>query len=168
MVGRMAGLAMVALLLASCAWPGAPAAVACGGPTPLVPDPLGEQGNGVLLGPLFFRDWAPDETRAVIPTFTPGYPTKVLILGRGSSAAPVTLEGWRCATGQRLRFWYDGGVLPAPPLSAAAFASLGDPAPVLVANGAYTGYMLFTASGRWKIAVSQNGKALGTAIFQVP
>jgi hypothetical protein len=166
MLGRMAGLANVALLHARCARAGGSAAIACGGPTSLVPDPLGEPGNGVHLGPLFFRDWGPDETRAVDTRFSPGYPTKVLILGRGSLAAPVTLEGWRCATGQRLRFWYAGG-FPDPPLSAAEFASLGDPAPVLASNGTYTGYMLFTASGTWKIAVSQNGKVLGTAIFQV-
>lgn len=166
MLGRMAGFVIVALLLASCVRPDGSTAIACGGPTPLVPDPLGEQGNGVLLGPLFFRDWGPEETRAVDTRFMPGYPTKVLILGRGSSAAPVTLEGWRCVTGQRLRFQYAGGV-PDPPLSAAEFASFGDPAPVLASNGTYTGYMLFTASGKWKIVVSQNGKVLGTAIFQV-
>lgn len=102
----------------------------------------------------------------MIAHFSPGYPTKVLILGRGPSATPATVEGWRCATGQRLRFWYAGG-FPDPPRSAAEFANLGDPAPLLASNGTYTGYMLFTTSGMWKIVVSGASKVRGSAIFQI-
>jgi hypothetical protein len=132
--------------------------------------------NVARAGPVAFRDFHRDEQVAAIADFVPGYPTKVLILPFTSLQAAVTLQGWRCADGQPLRFWYGGGVpFTSLPASEAVLASTGDlvatlepqPTPSMGGRMSYPGYMLFTAPGAWKVVVRRNGSVLGSVVFFV-
>lgn len=97
--------------------------------------------------------------------------TIVAISARRPLAAPVTLEGWDCASGQRLRFWYGHPDNPfsSLPVSAAQLARTGDLVATLRPSRrtGYPGYMLFTHPGRWKVAVFQGNRQSGEVVFQV-
>jgi hypothetical protein len=138
----------------------------------------GRPTQGVLLGPLFFVGFDGSvDGGAVISDYLPGYPTKVLIQPVESFATPITVQGWRCANGSPMRFWYHGGSpFASVPVTPQALASTGDSALTLQPTAAtstsglllaYTGYMHFTATGTWKISVSQGGRQLGSAILRV-
>ncbi len=156
------------LTLASCS--GASGAVIKPAATPLVCGdaavlgtyPSDNTWHGAIVGPLFFSAFGPGKERAVIDDFDARSPTKVVIQPLDPLKARVKLQGWRCSTGDQLRFEYG--------------ASWNTPVAVLPPAGAgpngtpvgYTGYMLFTAPGKWKLSVTgANGQPLGTAIFVV-
>lgn len=137
----------------------------------------GQPTTGVLIDPLFF---VVVENRsgsgAVISDFESGYPYKVLIQPVRAFSTPAELQGWNCAYGSRLRFWYrECCPFATVPVTPQQLASTGD----LVARlgptsgspprqlAGFAGYMLFTAAGKWKISVSQGGRNLGSATFQV-
>lgn len=155
----------------------ATSSLACGQPSPLVDLPGDPTMNVARAGPVAFRDFHRDEQVAAIADYVPGYPTKVLILPFTSLRAAVTLQGWRCADGQPLRFWYEGGVpLTSLPASEATMTRTGDLlatlppqlTPSMGGRMSYPGYMLFTSPGTWKVVVRQDGKLLGSVVFLVP
>jgi hypothetical protein len=132
---------------------------------------------GVLLGPLFFDAFEKRaDSAAVLSDFSPGYPYKVLIQPVEAFSTPVQVQGWSCSNGSGLRFWYhEGPPFATVPVTAQQLAFTGD----LVASlgptlsslsgtlAGFTGYMMFTATGKWKISVSKDGRNLGSAIFLV-
>ncbi len=137
----------------------------------------GQPTAGVLIDPLFFVGF---ENRsgagAVISNFEPGYPYKVLVQPVRAFSTPAELQGWSCASRSRLRFWYhECCPFATVPVTPQQLASTGD----LVASlgptsgspprqlAGFTGYMFFTAAGKWKISVRQGGRDLGSATFQV-
>lgn len=134
----------------------------CGDPSGLVAFPRDASRRGLRVGPLFFSAFDPTKDRAVIPDFDARLPTKVLIQTIAALSAPIRIEGRRCSNGERLRFEYG--------------ASWNTPVAVLMPVDStlegkpvdYTGYMLFTAPGKWIISVSGNdGSAIGSAIVLV-
>ncbi len=134
----------------------------CGEPASLVNYPRDKSWLGLRLGPLFFSAFGPGQDRAVIAGFDRRLPTKVVIQPIDPLNAPTKVEGKRCSNGERLRFEYgaswDTPVAVLPPVGASA-----DGTPV-----GYTGYMLFTAPGKWVISVSSNdGQLIGSAIVLV-
>jgi hypothetical protein len=166
--GPAAALAATILLCAceSKAANGSPKAVAspvnCSDPAVLVTYPRDKSWHGLRIGPLFFSAFRPGTDQAVIPDFDPRYPTKVVIQPIDPLDAPVKVEGRRCSNGERLRFEYGASWdMPVAILTPAGVADSGMPV------GA-TGYMLFTAPGKWMISVSSNGGTpLGSAVVMV-
>jgi hypothetical protein len=158
-----------AILLCACeskASNGSPKAVAspvtCSDPAVLVTYPRDKSWHGLRIGPLFFSAFGPGTDQAVIPDFDPRYPTKVVIQPIDPLDVPVKLEGRRCFNGERLRFEYGASWdMPVATLTPAGVADSGMPV-------GYTGYMLFTAPGKWMISVSSNvGTPLGSAVVMV-
>lgn len=189
---RMAGRVCIALLLglcfAACSWsvPGAGTAqtalatpITCGAVTRLISDRAFGDGAvpGVLAGPLFFGAFVTrTDGVAIVNEFALGYPTKVAIQPMQQFTVPIELKGRNCSNGAQLRFWYREGVpfahVPVTPKEmgstgdlVATFQPPGPGSPGRLAT--YTGYMLFTQPGRWRISVNQNGKELASAVFQV-
>jgi hypothetical protein len=169
------------IVVTACSNQGVPNAhttpIACGAVSTLSPSLAPGHNPGVVIGPLFFDTFgARTDGAAVISDFTPGYPYKVLIEPTAEISTPVHLEGWKCIDGGRLRFWYhDGNPFSQVPVSERQLASTGD----IIANigptiaspsggfADYTGYMLFTGTGKWKIDVSRNQVSFGSAVFDV-
>ena len=118
--------------------------------------------KGVRIGSLIVEASDSGNGQAVIPRFNASAPTKVVIDPIEPLASALRLEGWQCATGERLRLQYgtsSSTVVAA--LLPAATADNGRPV-------AYTGYMLFTAPGKWMITVgTKNGHLVGSAILLV-
>lgn len=165
---RAVGLA-AAILLCACeskAANGSPKAVAspvkCGDPAVLATYPRDKSWHGLRIGPLFFSAFGPTTDQAVISDFDPRYPTKVVIQPIDPLDAPVKVEGKRCSNGERLRFEYGASWdMPVALLTPAGVADNGMPV-------GYTGYMLFTAPGKWMISVSSNaGNLIGSAVVLV-
>jgi hypothetical protein len=128
----------------------------------LVTYPRDKSWHGLRIGPLFFSAFRPGTDLAVISDFDPRYPTKVVIQPIDPLDAPAKVEGRRCSNGERLRFEYGASWdTPVAVLTPAGVADSGMPI-------GYTGYMLFTAAGKWMISVTSNGGTpLGSAVLMV-
>jgi hypothetical protein len=108
-----------------------------------------------------------------------GSPTKVLIRPLDRFDGSITLTGSRCSDGQPLRFWYRGGppftLGPgSTPIPEAVLTQTGDPSVEIRygggdANGGsdYTGYMLFTTTGTWRVRGQSGGRDIGEIIILV-
>ncbi len=174
--------ALIVIIVSACSESKVPekaapkAAVKCGQVSELVSYPGNQAWRGAVAGPFFFSAFAPGQTTAVLSDYVPEYPYKVLVQPTRQLPKPVNLMGWDCSTGERLRFWYRAGLpfahLPASP---AEFASAGD----LVATfslgssdstgqpSGYTGYMLFTHAGHWKVSVEEPGTVTASVVLLV-
>lgn len=163
---RGALLAAFFLTLAGCARPFAAAPLSSCGP----PSALDPHFHLAVAGSLVFAAGL-GTTHAIVGDFAPGIPAKVGITALHPLTTALALEGWDCATGQRLRFWYHPGSNPfqSVPVSSARLADTGDLVAVLLpdAQGMYPGYMLFTHSGLWKVVVRQGGQVLRSVVFDV-
>lgn len=108
--------------------------------------------------------------QALIP-YQEGTVTKVLLLPTKVPARGITIRGWRCLDGRSLRFAYQGEVLPRPPLTVDQLERLGtSPAHLpdcLYRSCGFTGYMLFTGLGKWKLSVSQGRREVAEAVVRV-
>lgn len=89
--------------------------------------------------------------------------------------ARAVLRGWRCSDGRPLRFWFSNAQLPFHGRgSVAQLASTGSER--LRLRLAYlrgqhlfmVGYVLFSSPGRWVVEATENGRHLGTALFDFP
>ncbi len=172
---RWAVAAGVILLLTRCApthdTSVVPSARPCGKPTQLEQV---SQGYGVPAGPLwFFPAVGKRQTTGQI-RFVPGVPTKIPIEPKTLLQSSVSLRGWRCSDGKPLRFWYKAGLPFAPIPNAAALEKSGDVLATLEPSGSrdgvpvgYTGYLLFTSSGKWNVSVSQQGHPDADVVFDV-
>jgi hypothetical protein len=136
--------------------------VNCGDLAILVSYPRDKSWHGLRIGPLFFSAFRPGTDQAVISDFDPRYPTKVVIQPIDPLDAPIKVEGRRCSNGARLRFEYGASWdTPVAVLSPAGASDDGTPI-------GYTGYMLFTASGKWRISVTgSESNSLGSAVVLV-
>ncbi|HZM81837.1 MAG TPA: hypothetical protein VFC19_39450 [Candidatus Limnocylindrales bacterium] len=108
--------------------------------------------GGPTVGPLSFY----------VSDYADGYLTKVVIHPQKQPSEPITLTGSRCRDGLPLLFWFEDGVPPGP--------TAGDDYAILEPVGAgvsYTGYMLFTAQGRWQVTATQGGAELGVLLVEV-
>jgi hypothetical protein len=184
--GRCALLASLALVVVACSPGVAPVpatAVACGAPSPKVADPTGVTSPGYRIGPLMLAGFAV-ETAPSSPVPVGG-PTKVLIHPVEAFDQPITLSGARCSDGQPLRFWY-GPVHQGTPFSLgprstpvpeAVLAQTGElsvriePHSGTATNAAgtfdYTGYMLFTTTGTWRVRAQSSGRGFDEAVVLV-
>src|SRR5579864_7351760 len=136
-------------------------AINCGHASAVETDPSDGALHGVRIGPIFVPTSADASGRAVIRNFQQGQPTRVVIDPLQPLTAAIRLEGWRCATGERLRLAYGG--------QATVAAALLPYAPGVDAQATgYSGQMLFTAPGEWMIAASsKTGHLLGRGVFTV-
>lgn len=134
----------------------------CGAPAGLVSYPRDKSWHGLRIGPLFFSAFDPGSDQAVISGFDPRYPTKVVIQPIDPLATLVKVEGRRCSNGERLHFEYGASWdTPIAVLAPAGAADNGTPV-------GYTGYMLFTAAGKWVVSVAdKDGNPLGSAVVLV-
>jgi hypothetical protein len=145
------------------------AGIACG-----TPSPLGSNGFP-RVGPLMFGfyNYPANTTGRAHSTFTPGYPTKVVLQLKPHRPlrTRLLLRGWSCSTGKRLRFWYERDRLPFTRLPATTeqLERTGSLVQVLPADRAvgFHGYMLFTRSGKWKITVASPSARLGSVVVAV-
>jgi len=153
-----------------------PRRTACGpvgrtAPSPAVPGARGAQIGGYSL--LFYP--YPAEERLSFRIRGPGYPTLVAIFARDRSAQ-VTLEGYRCRDGKKLRFWFrPGKPFRNLPVSTADLERSGDLSPKisfaghteLTSTGAEvtTGYANFSTLGRWAISIKQDGETIGSVVI---
>jgi hypothetical protein len=134
------------------------------------PSPVDPVARAPVAGPLIFYGYSGKSTHAIVGDFEPGVPTKVGIGVIHTLTAPVTLEGWECATGEGLRFWYkECCPFPSTPVTTTQLASTGDLVAMLKSGAAqgYPGYMLFTRPGLWKVSVRQGDQVLGSVVLQV-
>jgi hypothetical protein len=143
-------------------------AVSCGAPSR-----LGSNGFP-RVGPLLFGfyNYPANTTGRAHSTFTPGYPTKVVLQLKPHRPLQtrLILQGWNCSTGKRLRFWYDRGALPfSLPAATEQFERTGALVQVLRTDrkAGFHGYMLFTQPGRWKVTVRKPGVTLGSVVVAV-
>ena len=144
---------------------------ACGSPSPVAN--FGAVGRGAALGPLVlrFNDAQDGLARRL---YAPGFPTRVVIRGRTPLKSDLTLRGYQCASGQRLRFWYRAEPLefangfPATDeeLQQKGDLSLRFPATKKI-GGTYSGYMLFWAPGKWRLVVSAGGTTVASVVVRV-
>jgi hypothetical protein len=148
----------------------------CGDATRLVAFPGQAAWHGARVGPLFFSAFGPDANQALIRDFRLGYPTKVVIAVAGPMAAPLTLRGSNCSTGEELRFWYrDQLPFATLPVGREQLQSTGDTVALLEPprpqpSGrifSYGGYMFFTQADKWSVRVLQEGRLLGTITVMV-
>ena len=141
----------------------------CGAVSTLAQEP-GAQGSGLRVGPLWLRGFIHESGPAVI-LLQPWYPTKVLIAHGRTPHSSVELRGIGCATGQELHFCYEecGGELGGTSTDPATLAAEGTPVQTfqLGAPGDYTGYMLFTAPGKYQLSAARAGKPVGEVIVLV-
>jgi hypothetical protein len=166
----LAALGMLALLVA---FTGselqARGSVSCGAPSK-----LGSSGFP-RVGPLVFGfyNYPANTTGRAHSTFTPGYPTKVVLqlTPHRPLRTRLILQGWNCSTGKRLRFWYDRQRLPFSHLPATTeqLEQTGALVQILRADrkAGFHGYMLFTQPGRWKVTIRKPGLTLGSVVVAV-
>ena len=147
---------------------GATVDLACAEATRVAP------GRRARLGPLGLRVSTP-AGRAQL-RFAAGYATKVVLVRLRRFRPAIVLRGTRCADGVPLRFAYDGERLPAPPLSRHQLETSGSPAARLrpyphdLAPGtsfSYTGYILFSDVGRYRITASQGTRRIAALVVDV-
>lgn len=142
-------------------------AATCGPPTTLRPDPLQAGAPlGLHLGPLWLRGFAMGATTATISGPVPSnFLTKVLI-EHDPGTGTVQLTGTSCATGTPLRFCY-----VTCRFRAGSSSSMNGPSilqvPIDLAASGYTGYMLFTAPGRYRLSAEYAGNALDSVVVTV-
>lgn len=155
-----------------------PPAIACAGPTPLVRHPTDPAFTGAPLGPLLLRNFAPDEARAIIAEYTPGYATKVVTVAARPFDRPLTLSGWRCSDRHPLRFaWTYPFTPPSRPASLDKFDVAGErdpvvqPMPSLPSTGVFgpaaPAYFLFSSTGDWVIELRDADVIVGRAVLEV-
>ncbi len=138
---------------------GSGASTACGPAAIFGTDPaLG--GHAVKLGPLWLYGFARSSGRAFV-RLGAGRPTKVLIsFTRVIEGETVELRGQDCSSGRALRFCYDGSRC----LGKAAGVTLQK---VELGGLGYTGYMLFPATGNYRLQVTRSSQQLGAAVVHV-
>ncbi len=160
--------------------PLSPDILGCGRPSTLAsfPGPGQDRGYpGAHIGTLWWVP-APGQQRLVAADYSRGYPAKFPIELAARLRARITLRGWSCATGERLRFCYLPGCQhPIPGLgtgrrySAAELKAMGDqqallrPAPP---GDSYVGDLLFWQPGLYRVRGYQGGRLIGTVVFGVP
>jgi hypothetical protein len=103
--------------------------------------------------------------------YQPGYPTKTIVVAQRAIEGRVTLRGWDCASGNRLRFWYrEGSPFLHLPVTAAALRRTGSLTATWTSpwrKKAMTGlYLMFWHEGLWKLTVYHRRHKLGSAIVQ--
>jgi hypothetical protein len=159
-------IALISVSLARIAVPSSAAATGCSSPTELGL-------SGAMLGPLRIRGFSGGGYAKI--EFKPGYPTKVLLVPRLRWVGLLSLRGVRCSDGRALRFAYNDEELPRPPLSQQDFARAGTLVPRLpppprtlkLWRYGYTGYMLFSDEGNWRIRVYRKGQLVGAITVAV-
>jgi hypothetical protein len=132
-------------------------AAACG--TPSRVGSFGKAGRGAALGPLVVA--FNDGIRRAEKRYAAGFPTRVVIRDRTARRSPLTLRGYNCDSGRPLRFWYRREPLTFPlgfPTTNEELQRKGDlslrfPATKEV-GGTHSGYMLFWATGDWRLTLS--------------
>lgn len=170
----LAACLVVAALLpaAAAAWSEtARSATACAAPARVAN--YGAIGRGAALGPLVVR-FNEGNGGVAEKSFSSGFPTRVVIRGRAALPNDFTLRGYRCGTGQRLRFWYRNEPLeflngfPATDqeLQRKGDLSLRFPATKKI-GGTYSGYMLFWAPGNWRLVLSSGTSAVASIVVRV-
>ena len=143
---------------------------ACGSPSPV--SSYGTAGRGAALGPLVLP--FNDGTAKAEQVYVTGFPTKVVIRGRMPRKSTLTLRGYKCGSGLPLRFWYRSDPLTFPlgfPATEEELQQKGDlsvrfPATKKV-RGTYSGYMLFSAAGNWRLVLSAGGTTVGSVVVRV-
>ncbi len=167
-------IALAALLPAAgaAAWSeSGPSTAVCGSPSRVAS--YGAVGRGAALGPLVLR--VNDGREGVAEkTFTPGFPTRVVIRGRAVLRSDLTLRGYQCGTNQQLRFWYRHEPLTFPsgfPTTDDELRHKGDlslrfPATKKI-GGTYSGYMLFWAPGKWRLVLSAGRTTVASVVVRV-
>ena len=78
-----------------------------------------------------------------------------------AAGAVIELRGWRCKTHEPLRFAYGGH--PTPGVRHLRLR----PYPTDADKLGYTGYMLFSAAGDWRLEASANGNLLGRLVLHL-
>ncbi len=163
-MGMLVAIFLLALVACTRPFGAASPPSRCGPPSPIDP-----RFHVAVAGPLVFYGGL-DTTHAIVGDFAPGIPAKVGISALHPITTPLTLEGWDCASGKRLRFWYHpGSPFDSVPVTAAQLAAAGDLTAVLPPDdrGFYPGYILFTHPGNWKVEVRQGDQMLGSVVFDV-
>lgn len=135
--------------------------------------PTKKSESGILLGPLRIPVFS-SGTYAQI-RFRPGYPTKVLLRPTRRWSGTLVLRGVQCTDGRQLRFAYHHELLPEPPLTDEQLGALGSPAAhlsppshvVRLSRFGYTGYMLFSEPGEWRIRAFRHGRLVATVFVSV-
>jgi hypothetical protein len=167
-------LALGALVSAAAgaAWSeSSPSTAVCGSPSRVAN--YATVGRGAALGPLVLR--LNDGREGVAEkTFTPGFPTRVVIRGRAALRTDVKLRGYQCGTDQRLRFWYRTEPLTFPngfPATVDELQHKGDvslrfPATRKI-GGTYSGYVLFWAPGEWRLVLSAGRTTVASVVVRV-
>jgi hypothetical protein len=146
--------------------PWSAAVSACSSPTE-----LGQ--SGAVLGPLRIPVFSGGAHAKV--EFKPGYAAKVLLVPRRRWVGLLSLRGTRCSDGRPLRFASHDEELPQPPLSQQDFAQAGTPVArlrppprnVTLRTCGYTGYMLFSDEGDWRIRAYRKGQVVGAITVAV-
>lgn len=124
------------------------------------------------VGPLWLSGFGPVRSgKAQISGVVASGWTKVVIHPDQSAHPAIELRGKDCATGNALRFCYlqspcgVGGI----PASDTELERRSDDVVTIPANHLddYTGYMLFTRSGKYTISVEAGGHLLGEVTLQV-
>lgn len=176
-----AGLFVLSGVLAACTAP-PPKTTECGPASALVAHPSDIAATGAPLGPLLIRNFEPGATTAVVHRFTPGRPTKMVVLVARDMVTDISLTGARCADGKPLRFWLnkDGGGPftfgpDSTPVPEDVMSSVGDvravlpriDPPTMTGVWSYGGYLLFPTAGSYRIEAQSEGKTVGEAILVV-
>jgi hypothetical protein len=162
-------LAAAALTVPSAAAAPVGGAVTCGPLSRLA------AGGKPQVGPLLFGfyTYPANTTGRAHSVFTAGYPTKVVLQLRPHRPIEqrLTLRGRSCATGKRLRFWYDREQPPFTRLPATTeeLEQTGALTQVLRSDRktGFHGYMLFTRPGKWKVTVWRATRRVGSVIVGV-
>jgi hypothetical protein len=164
--------AAVAICLTSCGGGHAPVRPSDGKVSCRVPTKL--SGPGLDLGPLLIPLFA-DSGNAEVH-LKPGYPTSLFLIPTRQWSGELVLRGSRCSDGRPLRFWYQNKSFPKPPLAREEFARAGtaagrlDPPPrplPQIGRWRYTGYMLFSGYGNWRVRAYVKRRLVGTIVLAV-
>jgi len=140
--------------------------LACGTPTPVVPQTSSGFTNARSLGNLLWI--AGGEYRD-------GYATKLLIAAKPRSRTRrVVLRGYRCSDRLPLRFWYRSAY---PPFSGqvadSLLASTGDLGLQVRLRAMrrqrwqMTGYIMFSSPGMWIVKAYVGSRAVAAAVFDL-
>jgi hypothetical protein len=140
----------------------------CGRPSLLKREESIESEPAARVGPLLFvLGGGPRAETAYLR----GYPTKELLHLTEGVESPLSLQGWRCPDEKPLRFWYrEGPPFAEVPVPRNALETTGDLIARLEPHDRsidYTGYMLFTSTGIWDIAVLSEGRVTGHVVIKV-
>jgi hypothetical protein len=167
-------LGLAALLPAAAAaarFESGPSTAVCGSPSRVASH--GAVGRGAALGPMVLR-FNDGREGVAEKTFTPGFPTRVVVRGRAVRRSDLTLRGYQCGTDERLRFWYRNEPLTFPsgfPTTDDELRQKGDlslhfPATKKI-GGTYSGYMLFWAPGKWRLVLSAGPTTVASVVVRV-